>query len=315
MFREMRRCAFKNCIFASRKTDLKTLRPFIQFTKFRLSFLVIISALSGYLLVGGGNAAIIFNLLLGGFLITAASNGVNQLLEMKQDALMNRTKSRPLITGELTKNTGIVISVICLVLGSSLLWFVNLNSLLLGLGAFISYAFIYTPLKGKTAWAVFVGAIPGAIPPMLGAIAHTESFSFVPGLLFFIQFMWQFPHFWAIAWVTHEDYQRAGYFLLPSNTGKSKQSAYLISLYSLVLIPISLIPWLLGITNHVSLFIVGIFGVWFYFLSYRLYTTCEDRDAKKLMFASFVYLPIIQFAYVFTKLDSVIQNLISHGLF
>lgn len=254
-------------------------------------------------------------LLIGGFLITAASNGVNQLLEMKQDALMNRTKSRPLVTGALSVRNGILISISCLISGAVLLCSINSNSLFLGLGAFISYAFIYTPLKGKSSWAVFVGAFPGAIPPMLGAIAHTETFSFIPGLLFFIQFMWQFPHFWAIAWVTHEDYQRAGYFLLPSKTGKSKQTAYLISLYSLVLIPISLIPWLMDIANHITLFIVGIFGVWFYFLSYRLYTTCEDRDAKKLMFASFVYLPIIQFAYVFTKLDSVIQNLISHGLF
>ena len=294
---------------------MKTLRPFIQFTKFRLSFLVIISALSGYLLVGGSSYVVALQLLIGGFLITAASNGVNQLLEMKQDALMNRTKSRPLVTGALSVRNGILISIACLISGAVLLCSINSNSLFLGLGAFISYAFIYTPLKGKSSWAVFVGAFPGAIPPMLGAIAHTETFSFIPGLLFFIQFMWQFPHFWAIAWVTHEDYQRAGYFLLPSKTGKSKQTAYLISLYSLVLIPISLIPWLIGITNHVSLFIVGIFGVWFYFLSYRLYTTCEDRDAKKLMFASFVYLPIIQFAYVFTKIDSVIQNLISHGLF
>jgi protoheme IX farnesyltransferase len=294
---------------------LKTLRPFIQFTKFRLSFLVVISALSGYLLVGGSSNVVALQLLIGGFLITAASNGVNQLLEMKQDALMNRTKSRPLVTGALSVRNGILISIACLISGALLLCSINSNSLFLGLGAFISYAFIYTPLKGKSSWAVFVGAFPGAIPPMLGAIAHTETFSFIPGLLFFIQFMWQFPHFWAIAWVTHEDYQRAGYFLLPSKTGKSKQSAYLISLYSLVLIPISLIPWLMGITNHFTLFIVGIFGVWFYFLSYRLYTTCEDRDAKKLMFASFVYLPIIQFTYVFTKLDSVIQNLISHGLF
>jgi protoheme IX farnesyltransferase len=297
------------------KTALNTLKSFIQFTKFRLSFLVVISALSGYLFVGGSSWDVIFKLMVGGFLITAASNGVNQLLEMKQDALMNRTKNRPLVTGELSKLSGIVISGLSLIVGSSMLWFINLNSLLLGLSAFISYAFIYTPLKGKTSWSVFVGAFPGAIPPMLGAIAHTGSFGFIPGLLFFIQFMWQFPHFWAIAWVAHEDYQRAGYFLLPSKSGKSKHSAYLISLYSIVLIPISLIPWLLGITNNISLFIVGIFGVWFYFLSYRLYTTCEDRDAKKLMFASFVYLPIIQFTYVFTKIDSVIQNLMSHGLF
>jgi protoheme IX farnesyltransferase len=233
---------------------------------------------------------------------------------MKQDALMNRTKNRPLVTGVLSVRNGILISIACLISGAVLLGSINQNSLFLGLSAFISYAFIYTPLKGKSSWAVFVGAFPGAIPPMLGAIAHTGVFGFIPGLLFFIQFMWQFPHFWAIAWVSHEDYQRAGYFLLPSKSGKSKHSAYLISLYSIVLIPISLIPWLLGITNNISLFIVGSFGVWFYFLSYRLYISCEDRDAKKLMFASFVYLPIIQFAYVFTKMDSIIQNLLSHGL-
>ena len=296
------------------KIALKRINPFIQFTKFRLSFLVVISALSGYLFVGGGNTSIIVKLLLGGFLITAASNGVNQLLEMKQDALMNRTKNRPLVTGVLSVRNGILISIACLISGAVLLGSINQNSLFLGLSAFISYAFIYTPLKGKSSWAVFVGAFPGAIPPMLGAIAHTGVFGFIPGLLFFIQFMWQFPHFWAIAWVSHEDYQRAGYFLLPSKSGKSKHSAYLISLYSIVLIPISLIPWLLGITNNISLFIVGSFGVWFYFLSYRLYISCEDRDAKKLMFASFVYLPIIQFAYVFTKMDSIIQNLLSHGL-
>lgn len=297
------------------KIVLKRINPYIQFTKFRLSFLVVISALSGYLFVGGRDMVIILKLLSGGFLITAASNGVNQLLEVKQDALMNRTKNRPLVTETLSKRTGVLIAMGCLISGSILLLSINLNSFLLGLGAFLSYAFIYTPLKGKSSWSVFIGAFPGAIPPMLGAIAQTEVFGFIPGLLFFIQFMWQFPHFWAIAWVTHEDYQRAGYFLLPSKSGKSKHSAYLISLYSIVLIPISLIPWLLGITNNASLFIVGMFGVWFYFLSYRLYISCEDSAAKKLMFASFVYLPIIQFAYVFTKIDSIIQNLLSHGLF
>jgi len=294
---------------------LKTIKPYIQFTKFRLSFLVVISALSGYLFVGGQDAAVMFNLILGGFLITAASNGVNQLLERSQDALMNRTKSRPLVTGAMSVKAGIITSLACLLIGSLLLWRVNQNSFILGLAAFVSYAFIYTPLKGKTSWAVFIGAFPGAIPPMLGAIAGTGNFGFIPGLLFFIQFMWQFPHFWAIAWVAHEDYQRAGYFLLPSKTGKAKHSAYLISLYSIVLIPISLIPWLLGITNNIALFIAGGFGVWFYFLSYRLYISCEDSDAKKLMFASFVYLPIIQFAYVFTKQDVVIQKLLNHGLF
>lgn len=294
---------------------MQLIRPFIQFTKFRLSFLVVISALSGYLFVGGADTFIIIKLSIGGFLITAASNGVNQLLEQKQDALMNRTKNRPIVTGEISPVLGILLSSICLVSGSIILGFVNTNSLILGLGAFLSYSFLYTPLKGKTAWAVFVGAFPGAIPPMLGAIAHTGHFGFLPGLLFFIQFMWQFPHFWSIAWVLHEDYQKAGYFLLPSPSGKSKHSAYLISLYSIILIPISLIPWLLGTTSNVALFIVGILGIGFYYLSYRLYISCENSDAKKLMFASFVYLPIIQFTYVLTKNESIINKLLQHGLF
>ena len=294
---------------------MKTLSPYIKFTKFRLSFLVVISAISGYLFVGGSSFTTLCYLSFGGMLVTAASNGVNQILEKNQDALMHRTQSRPLVTGEISKTRAVLVSIVCLLVGSALLFSINLKSMILGLSAFVSYAFIYTPMKAKSSWSVFVGAFPGAIPPLLGAIAHTNQFGFIPGLLFFIQFMWQFPHFWAIAWVSHEDYQRAGYFLLPTKSGKSKHSAYLISLYSIVLIPISLIPWLLGTTNHFSLIIAGIFGIWFYFLAYRLYISCEDRDAKKLMFASFVYLPLIQFAYVFTKNEPVIQKLMSHGLF
>lgn len=278
------------------------LKSYMQFTKLRLSFLVIISALSGYLFVGGADPLVLLKLSFGGFLVTAASNGINQLLEIRQDSLMERTQNRPLVTQTIKTKTGLFVSLICLILGSLLLLSINIPSFLLGIGAFVSYSFIYTPLKGKTPWAVFVGAFPGAIPPMLGAIAHTGTFGFIPGLLFFIQFMWQFPHFWAIAWVMHEDYLRAGYFLLPSKSGKSKITALFISLYALALIPISLMPWLLNLTNDWSLLVVAALGFWFYLYSYRLYTTCEDSSAKKLMFASFVYLPIIQFTYVFTQI-------------
>lgn len=280
---------------------MKILKPYLQFTKFRLSFLVIISALSGYLFVGGASFDIFFKLSIGGFFVTAASNGVNQILERKQDALMQRTQSRPLVTQEIGLSWAIILCSSFLVLGALCLLSINPLSCILGLGAFVSYAFIYTPLKSRTSWAVFVGAFPGALPPMLGAIAHTGHFGFIPGLLFFIQFMWQFPHFWAIAWAMHEDYLRANYFLLPLRSGKSKQTALLISLYAAFLIPISLIPWLLNLTNLYSLIIVGSLGIWFYVKAYRLYTLCDDVTAKKLMFASFVYLPVIQFAYVFTK--------------
>lgn len=280
---------------------VKALSPYLQFAKLRLSFLVIISALSGYLFSGGSDLEVIVRLCFGGFLVTAAANGVNQILEKRQDGLMARTSKRPLVTGHISTRQAIFLSVIFLSIGGALLLSINTPSFILGIASFLIYAFIYTPLKGVTSWSVLVGAIPGAIPPMLGSIAHTGEFGFVPGILFFIQFMWQFPHFWSIAWVMHEDYLKAGYFLLPSSTGKTKQTALLISLYSVVLIPVSLIPWLLNYTNLVSLIVVSLLGIWFYVMSFRLYTHCDDASARKLMFASFVYLPVIQFTYVLTK--------------
>ena len=158
-------------------------------------------------------------------------------------------------------------------------------------------------------WAVFVGAFPGAIPPFLGAIAATDKFGFLPGILFFVQFTWQFPHFWAIAWVLYDDYKSAGFSLLPSKTGKSKQSAFQIMLYSLALIPFSLVPWLLGWAGEITLIVASILGIGFFVYAYRLFTSCETADARKLMFASFVYLPIIQFVYVFDRNTEVINEL------
>lgn len=291
------------------------MKQILVFTKFRLSFLVVLSALSGYLFVGGNDYLTIFYLMLGGTLVTAAANGANQIWEREHDEKMNRTSKRPLVTGNMRLATAYFICIFSLVLGSALLAIINWNSLVLGLFAFVSYVFIYTPMKRKSPWAVFIGAFPGAIPPMLGAIAHTSDFGFLPGILFFIQFTWQFPHFWAIAWVTHEDYQKAGFFLLPTRSGKSKSSAFLIALYSIMLIPFSLIPWLLDCTGTATLFIAGILGIWFFFLAYKLYISCEDKDAKRLMFASFLYLPVIQFTYVFDKSSVVIKQYLTHGLF
>jgi len=282
-------------------SNVKALSPYLQFAKLRLSFLVIISALSGYLFCGGHDLEIIFRLCFGGFLVTAAANGVNQIIEKRQDGLMARTSGRPLVTGRISTNQAILLSAIFLILGGALLFSINTPSFILGISSFVLYAFVYTPLKGVTPWSVLVGAIPGAIPPMLGAIAQTGEFGFMPGILFFIQFMWQFPHFWSIAWVMHEDYLKAGYFLLPSSSGKTKQTALIISLYSVVLIPVSLIPWLMNFTNIISLIVVGSLGIWFYVMSYRLYMHCNDASARKLMFSSFVYLPVIQFTYVLTK--------------
>lgn len=281
------------------------------FTKFRLSALVILSALSGYLFVGGRDWQVLTLLMVGGLLVTAASNGSNQIWERDLDKLMRRTEKRPIPQGKMTVTEGYVVVILCLVIGIAMLYMINLYSALLGLFAFASYVFLYTPMKRISPWAVFVGAFPGAIPPMLGAIAYTNEFGLIPGALFFVQFTWQFPHFWAIAWVAYDDYKAAGFSLLPSKHGKSKNSAFQIVAYSLALIPFSLVPWLLGLTGTVSLVIAVVLGAGFFFSSYRLLMTCDDKDARRLMFASFIYLPIMQFAYVFDAYPEEISKFLA----
>jgi protoheme IX farnesyltransferase len=288
----------------------KQVKMYMDFVKFRLASLVIISALSGYLFVGASDGLEIFYLLFGGFLVTAASNGSNQIWERELDILMNRTGKRPLPLGNMTVNHGLFVVTICLLPGLWMLYQLNLGSMLLGLAAFVSYVFIYTPMKRVSPWAVFVGAFPGAIPPMLGAVAGSDSFGLIPGVLFFVQFVWQFPHFWAIAWVLYDDYKQGGFSLLPSKTGKSKASAYQIAAYSFALIPFTLLPWLLGWCGTTTLIIGGILSILFFLLSYKLLVTLDAKDARKLMFASFVYLPIIQFLYVFNRIEPVITDLL-----
>ncbi len=288
-------------------------KDYQSFTKFRLSASVILSALSGYLFAvydsnyidnspsTGSLGLDILYLMIGGLLVTAASNGTNQIIERKIDSLMNRTKKRPIPTGSMSVFEGITVVVLSLVIGTWMLYQLNAFSAMLGLLSYVSYAFIYTPLKRITPWAVIVGAFPGALPPMIGAIAWTDEFGALPGALFFVQFVWQLPHFWAIAWVAHEDYQRGGFYLLPSSTGKSKLSAFRIALSSLMLIPFSLFPWVLEMVGIFSVISVSILGLLFFLLSYQLYLSLEDKDAKKLMFGSFIYLPLVQFAYVVDK--------------
>ncbi len=280
----------------------KKLKQYISFTKFRLSFLVVVSALSGYLFNGGSDYYEIFLLMIGGMLVTAASNGSNQIWEKDIDGLMKRTAKRPLPMKEMSLTEAYIVVAVSLIVGLIMLAMINWPAFYLGIAAYISYVFIYTPLKRITPWAVFVGAFPGAIPPMLGAIAATGEFGFIPGILFFVQFTWQFPHFWAIAWVVDADYRAGGFSLLPSKKGKSKESAFQIALYSLALIPFSLLPWWLEMTGIWTLIIGSVLGAWFFLLSYKLFLSMDDKDARKLMFASFVYLPIIQFVYVFDKI-------------
>ena len=281
---------------------------YLIFTKFRLSFLVILSALSGYLFAGGSDLLEIFYLLLGGTLVTAASNGANQIWERDLDSLMKRTENRPLPRGWMSLKEAYLICIFSLIIGTILLLLINWQSASLGFLAFVTYVFIYTPMKRVSPWAVLVGAFPGAIPPFLGAIAATDHFGFLPGILFFVQFTWQFPHFWAIAWVLYDDYKLAGFSLLPSKSGRSKASAFQIMAYSLALIPFSLVPWLLGWTGSLTLYVAAGLGILFFLYAYKLFVNCETADARKLMFASFVYLPIIQFVYVFDRVETIIPK-------
>ncbi|HEY8403914.1 MAG TPA: heme o synthase [Flavobacteriales bacterium] len=276
--------------------------------KLRLSLLVIISAILGYF-VGTRTVdwSVLIALSLGGFLLTGGSNGMNQVWERNWDKLMMRTQNRPIPSGSLTPLKAGIISMAAGIIGIALLWiYVNTATGVLGLLAFFLYVFVYTPLKRITSLAVFVGAFPGAVPPMLGYIAATGTYGIEAGSLFAMQFMWQFPHFWAIAWVAHDDYQRGGYNLLPFKEGRSKRSAYQIFLYSLFLIPVSLLPWAFPaekpLVGNIAAAVAIIAGGTMTWYAYKLYRSCDIKDAKKVMFASFFYLPLVQIFYVIDKL-------------
>lgn len=283
------------------------IKDYLLFTKVRLTFSVAISAVAGFLLAGGGTGIEFFYLLAGGFFVTSASIGSNQIAERDLDAKMPRTADRPIPSGRMSVLEGVVLVIIFLALGSFLLYQLNFNTMLLGIISFVSYAFIYTPSKRHTPWAVVIGAFPGAIPPMIGAIGAIEggAFGALPGALFLVQFIWQLPHFWAIAWVSNDDYQKAGFQLLPSKHGKSKIAAFRITFVSLLLIPFSLVPWALELQGaNLGMFTVtvaSLLGLVFFLYSYKLFLTLDDRDAKRLMFASFIYLPLLQYTYVIDK--------------
>lgn len=276
-------------------------KSFIKLTKFTLSALVVFSAIITFFTVAETfNWKQVLAICLGGFLVTAAANGFNQIIEKDLDKLMHRTKLRPIPTGNLTVNQAFVICAVFGVIGTMMLWiFTNPLSGIIGFVSIILYALVYTPLKRVTPFSVFVGAIPGALPTLIGAIAATDGFghiSFFALLLFCIQFFWQFPHFWAIAWVSHDDYQRAGFFMLPSKGGRDKSSRSQILVYTLSLFPIALTPFIFNFTGWMSATVVSCMGLVFIIQAYNLYKSGSIADARKLMFGSFFYLPIVQLA-------------------
>ncbi|MGI8891991.1 MAG: heme o synthase [Bacteroidia bacterium] len=276
-----------------------------QLAKMRLSTLVVLSAILGYLLAPAAffHWTSFISLIVGGFLITAASNGFNQVIEADTDNLMERTALRPLPDNRMSSTEAIIVCTIMGVGGILLLWFfVNAQSALLGFASLILYTIAYTPMKKVGSSAVFIGAIPGAMPPLLGWVAATGTIGFEALLLFSLQFLWQFPHFWAIAWVLDKDYKKAGFKMLPSKGGRDKSSAFQVVVYTASLIPIGLMPWLFGISGGISAFLITITGMAFLFYSIKLLRTCQTEEATKVMFFSFLYLPLVLLLLVIDKI-------------
>lgn len=284
---------------------LISIGDFKQLTKVGLSLSVVFSSLAGYLLAVDEISYEVFILLaIGGFFMVGASNTYNQVIEKETDALMKRTMNRPLPTGRVSVMYALVIAVLFTILGLAILYYINPKCALFGAISIFLYTSAYTPLKPVTPLSVFVGAIPGAIPFMLGWVAATGDFSIEPGTLFLIQFFWQFPHFWAIGWLQYEEYKKAGFNMLPMGT-KDKAAIKQIILYTLVMILVSIIPvfkmtgdfWIYPITAV----IISLLGCLMLYYALQLYKKQTDKEARQLMLSSVLYITLIQIIYVIDK--------------
>ncbi|KHJ38600.1 protoheme IX farnesyltransferase [Pedobacter glucosidilyticus] len=278
------------------------MKDFKNLVKLRLTLLVVFSASISFLIADESREAIHWinwiKLVIGGFLVTSAANGFNEIIEKDLDKLMTRTADRPLPSGRMTNGQALVLSIMMGIFGTYLLGSLNLTTGLLSVFSILFYAFIYTPLKRKSPIAVFVGAIPGALPPLIGYVAAHGKIDHIALILFAIQFVWQFPHFWAIAWVLDDDYKKAGFRLLPT-TKRDKISAGITLLSTFILIPVSLLPTIYGFGGYTIAGVSLIAGILFMYYAFKLYMDLEVKSAQKLMFASFIYLPIVQLILLF----------------
>lgn len=288
----------------------KSISDFNKLIKLRLTLTVVFSAsvcfLMGSRQQGDINWINWIILTIGGFLVTGAANGFNEIIEKDLDKLMKRTMDRPIPSGHMTTGQALVLSLIMGIAGTLLLLRLNFPTGVLAVFSIFLYAFVYTPMKRKSPIAVFIGAFPGALPPLIGYFAAFDEprISWIPVILFLIQFVWQFPHFWAIAWVLDEDYKRAGFRLLPT-TKQDKTSAFITLLSTIVLIPVSLMPSVYMIPsgqafggNFYSVLAL-LAGLYFFWQAVQLYTNRDIPSAKKLMYTSFFYLPLLQLTLLF----------------
>lgn len=283
-------------------------KDFVEITKARLSISVVISTIAGYLLGFSQEQpfqwSVLFLLVLGGYCMVGASNVFNQIIEIDLDAIMDRTKNRPLPSGRMTKKSAFILGIILTVLGLIILYSVNPKTAMFGAISIFMYVSLYTPLKTVTPLSVFVGAFPGAIPFMLGWVAATGQFGIEAGTLFIIQFFWQFPHFWAIGWFLFDDYKKAGFFMLPTGK-KDKKTALQTILYTIWMIIASVIP-AFGFTGKlfltkISTGIVVVLGLWMLFYAFKLHKEMDAKAARKLMIVSVSYISLLQIVYVLDK--------------
>lgn len=285
------------------------LREFALLTKMSLSVTVVLSGALGYLFgvdyaLFSASQFVFF--ILAGLLVTWSASAFNEVFEKDIDALMDRTKGRPIPAGQISASAALFIAGVMAVAGVLLLWF-KFSALAAVLGAVcvFSYAFVYTPMKKVSSVAVFIGAIPGALPPAIGYVCATYpvNFSyFVCTTLFFIQFLWQFPHFWSIAWLRFDDYKKAGIMMLPSASGKTKYSSVHAFLYAAFLLIVSVIPYTFGMVGVYGTTVMVLMGAIYMVAAANLYKNNDDQSAKKLLFASFFYLPVTQLAMVLDKI-------------
>ncbi len=283
----------------------KVITDFKQLTKVGLSLSVVFSSIAGYLLAAEVvDTFIIIQLAIGGYFMVGASNAFNQVIEKDTDALMIRTMNRPLPTGRMTVSTALIIAFSFTILGIAILYNINAKSALFGAISIFLYTSVYTPLKSVTPLAVFVGAIPGAIPFMLGWVAATNQFGIEAGFLFLIQFFWQFPHFWAIGWLQFEEYQKAGFNMLPMNK-KDKGAIKQIIFYTFIMILVSVAP-VLKATGAFYIYpttavIIALAGCSMLYYGVQLHKTESNIEARKLMLSSVIYITLVQVIYVIDK--------------
>ena len=283
---------------------IENIKLFFEITKFRLSLLVALSSVFGFF-ISSSKVDIneVFILLVGGYLISSSSVINNQILEKDLDKMMNRTNKRPIPTGRISIYKSVIMSIFSMIIGLFLIsFYLNIYAALLSFISLILYSFVYTPMKKFGPIAVFIGAIPGALPPLIGWVASTGQITLEAIIIFSIQFIWQFPHFWAIAWMYDDDYKKVGFKLLPNKGEKNLKTAVNIMIYTLFLIPLGLLPTIFGITGIISGTVAVFLAIIFLAQTFKLINDYSRESAVKVMFSSFIYLPIVQISYVLDKI-------------